>query len=445
VQRELKLRKYYLFAFTAALLLVLVASSWTMSYSDHELGLMFGRTVPRINDRNLKVEEVAHGLYLPAKIAFLGPNDILVTQKVNGTVSRIINGTVLNPPLLDVNVASQAERGMAGITVSKSNTGTIVFLYYTEAESKDGGKALGNRLYRYEFVDNKLVNPKLLLDLPATPGPYHNGGAVTIGPDGNVYVSVGNVNAGCEFVDKNSSCQRVKSKAENYVDGLEPDGRAGILRVTKDGNNVEPGILGNNRSIIKYYAYGIRNSYGLDFDPVTGNLWDTENGPDYGDEVNLVNPGFNSGSANVFGIWKPNGTGLGEVSLKPRHLENFGGKGVYRVPEYTWRNTVGPTAVTFVNTDKLGKQYQNDILVGDVNTGRIYHFDLNEQRTGFKLKGQLEDKIADTDGQNKAIVFGHDFGEVTDIKVGPDGYVYVVVYSQQYGNILKIVPSHINN
>ena len=45
----------------------------------------------------------------------------------------------------------------------------------------------------------------------------------------------------------------------------------------------------------KYYAYGIRNSFGMDFDPVTGNLWDTENGPSYGDEINLVEPGFNSG------------------------------------------------------------------------------------------------------------------------------------------------------
>jgi aldose sugar dehydrogenase len=444
VQRQLNLRKFHLLACIGALLLILVASSCTTSYSSHELGLMFGRTVPKINDRNLKVEEVVQGLYLPTRISFLGPNDILVTQKVNGTVSRIINGTVLAPPLLDVNVASQAERGMAGIAVSKSDAGTYVFLYYTEAESKDGGKALGNRLYRYELINDKLVNPKLLLDLPATPGPFHNGGAVTIGPDGNVYVSVGNINAGCEFTDKNSSCQTVKSKAENYVGGLEPDGRAGILRVTKDGDNVEPGILGNNGYIIKYYAYGIRNSFGLDFDPVTGYLWDTENGPDYGDEINLVNPGFNSGWAKVEGIWKPNGTGLGEVSLKPRHLEDFGGKGLYRVPEFTWRNTVGPTAVTFVNTDKLGKQYQNDILVGDVNTGRIYHFDLNEQRTGFNLKGQLEDKIADTDRENRGIVFGHDFGEVTDIKVGPDGYVYVVVYSQQYGKILKIVPSHIN-
>jgi glucose/arabinose dehydrogenase len=315
-----------------------------------------------------------------------------------------------------------------------------VFLYYTEAESKDDGKVLGNRLYRYEFINDKLINPRLLLDLPATPGPLHNGGAVTIGPDGNVYVSVGDINAACEFTNKNSSCQTVKTKAQNYESGLEPDGRAGILRVTKDGSKVGLGILGHNDFLNKYYAYGIRNSFGIDFDPVTGNLWDTENGPYYGDEINLVNPGFNSGWAKVSGIWKPNGTNAGDVTLKPHHLEDFAGNGKYRTPEFTWRNTVGPTAIAFINSDKLGKQYQNDILVGDVNTGRLYHFDLNEQRTGFNLKGQLADKIADTDRETKDIVFGHDFGEVTDLKVGPDGYVYVVVFSQQYGKILKIVP-----
>ena len=72
-------------------------------------------------------------------------------------------------------------------------------------------------------------------------------------------------------------------------------GRAGILRVTQDGRPVGHGILGPDDPLNKYYAYGIRNSFGIDFDPLTGNLWDTENGPDYGDEINLVRPGFNSG------------------------------------------------------------------------------------------------------------------------------------------------------
>jgi hypothetical protein len=54
-----------------------------------------------------------------------------------------------------------------------------------------------------------------------------------------------------------------------------------------------------------YYTYGIKNNFGIDFDPNTGNLWDAENGPEYGDGLNLVKPGFNSGWITVQGIWKP--------------------------------------------------------------------------------------------------------------------------------------------
>ena len=84
-----------------------------------------------------------------------------------------------------------------------------------------------------------------------------------------------------------------------------PDGRSGILRITQDGKAVGDGILGLIDPLNIYYAYGIRNSFGIDFDPVTGNLWDTENGPEYGDEINLVKPGFNSGWMVVQGIWRP--------------------------------------------------------------------------------------------------------------------------------------------
>ena len=88
----------------------------------------------------------------------------------------------------------------------------------------------------------------------------------------------------------------------------------------------------------------------------------------------------------------------------------------------------------------MGEQFQNDIFVGDVNNGNLYHFDLSEKRTGFVLKGKLSDKVADEKIENKDLILGHNFGEITDIKVGPDGYVYVLVYSQQYGKILKIIP-----
>lgn len=140
----------------------------------------------------LTIERVFKGIRYPSSMAFLGPNDILVLEKANGTVMRIVNGTLLKDPLLDVNVAISDERGMLGMAVSKSGKiPRYVFLYLTESQAKDGDdlqgkKPIGNHLYRYEIEANKLVKGKLLLDLPADPGPHHNAGKVLIGPDNNL-------------------------------------------------------------------------------------------------------------------------------------------------------------------------------------------------------------------------------------------------------------------
>lgn len=144
--------------------------------------------------------------------------------------------------------------------------------------------------------NNTLVNPKLLLDLPATPGPNHNGGVVLVGPDENVYTVIGDL---LTYYDK-----ELGTKTLNLEASEEAVGRGGILRITPEGHTAGNGILGKTHRVDKYYAYGIRNSFGIDFDPLTRNLWDTENGPAYGDEINLVEPGFNSGWAKTQGIWK---------------------------------------------------------------------------------------------------------------------------------------------
>ena len=139
-----------------------------------------------------------------------------------------------------------------------------------------------------------------------------------------------------------------------------------------------------------YYAYGIRNSFGMDFDPITGKLWDTENGPNYGDEINLVEPGFNSGWQAIQGHWNE-GRVAGDIAQIPDDLEDFDGKGKYSDPEYEWSETVGPTALKFLNSDKLGKQYENDMFVGDFNNGNIYHFELNKERTKLNIDSALEE------------------------------------------------------
>ena len=382
-----------------------------------------------ITDPKLKVKVVFEGLKFPTSMAFLGANDILVLQEDNGTVRRIVDGEMMSDPLVNVSVATESGRGMLGIATARhDDDSTRVFLYFVESsivEGESDGKA---RLYRYELKDNSLIDPKLILDLNRT-GIFHNGGKILVGQDEMVYLVVGELN-------------HPGVLTRNIQNGSSPDGTSGVLRVTQEGEPVPGGnILGNIDPLNKYFAYGIRNSFGMDFDPVTGKLWDTENGDRFGDEINLVEPGFNSGFRVVQGIWFPNRLNeslAGDVAPpKPEGLVDFGGKGKYSIPEFTWRPTLGLTSLKFLNSDKLGKQYENDMFVGDFNRGNIFHFDLNKVRTGISLEGTLSDKVADTVSETEDLIFGSGFNGITDIQVGPDGYLYVLSY--YYGTIFKIL------
>jgi glucose/arabinose dehydrogenase len=399
-------------------------------------------TGPIVSHPNLKVQTFFTGLQLPTSMAFLGPDDILVIEKNKGTVDRIVDGKIVKQPLLHVSVATEVEHGMLGIAVAPGDKNVggaggisalasrFVFLYYTEA----GATGVHNTLYRYELVDNHLVNPKLLLSLPAASSNLagensnHNGGKVVIGPDNNVYIVIGDVGGH-------------EGQAQNIKNGGLLDGTSGILRVTQDGKPVGARILGNSSSVNAYYAYGIRNSFGMDFDPLTGKLWDTENGPEYGDEINIVDPGFNSGWSKIQGIWLTSGPKPGPVApTNPgsKLLVDFDGKGKYRAPEFTWLPTIGPTALKFLNSPKLGSPYQNDLFVGDVNTGNLYHFKLNPTRDGLLLNGPLADKVGNTLDELQDVIFGQGFGTITDLQIGPDGYLYVLTLA---GTIYRIVPS----
>ncbi|HZL23951.1 MAG TPA: PQQ-dependent sugar dehydrogenase, partial [Nitrososphaeraceae archaeon] len=421
-----------------------------------------------LSDPTLKIELVASGLDFPTTMAFLGPDDFLILEKNTGNVKRFVNGTLVEKPLLHVVSSIKDERGLLGIAISEKdkndykNVLTVpnkdvthnVFLYYIEC--KDVLKNIGceNSVYRYD-LDNKnnvLINPKFLVGVPSFPDPSHIGGIIDIGPDENLYVTVGNF-------QNTIPVKLYKTKTQNFEDGEPVDGRAGILRLTQDGypvlNANGTGILGNKYPLNAYYAYGIRNSFGIDFDPVTGKLWDTENGPQFGDEINMVESGFNSGSDRVYGIWEADEFGdmlknkNGEsvpVGNNPPNLVDFKGKGHYSPPEFIWGKTIAPTALLFLDSDKLGSKYQNDMFVGSADGGRVFHFDLNEKRDGLVLKGNLTDKIAIDKTEFADILFAEGFIIITDMKQGPDGYPYIVSGLKQsktakFGAVFRIVPS----
>ena len=403
------------------------------------LAFAAGARAQSVDDPSLSIQTVLPpgSLNQPTTLAFLGPNDFLILEKSTGRVRRVLNGALLAAPVLTVPVNSASERGLLGIAIN-TQVPPAVFLYFTEAPLLND-PPIANRVYRYTWNPGlgQLVSPTLILDLPVLSGPNHDGGVLLLGPPGQfpgvgdgaaLYTVVGDLN--------------FNGQLQNNATGAAPDDRSVIFRVLQSGaaapgNPFTPycsvttsqtcasdagcpsGQTCQTR-VSRYYAYGVRNSFGLGIDRVTGSLWDTENGPETMDEVNRVPPGMNSGWIDL----------MGPDSLDPDStagLFNMPGAGLtYSDPEFSWSQTVAPTAIVFPDGSSLGSGYDDSAIVSDNNNGQLYAFALNGLRTGFALTGVLSDLVADSQAQANTALFASGFGAVTDLEVGPDGALYVV-------------------
>ena len=383
---------------------------------------------PSISEPNLTAELVLDGLSSPTSIAFLDENNILSLEK-GGSVRLISNGQLQSQPVLQLQgVESNNERGLLGIEVMDDK----VFLYVTESGAQVEGIPtegdVRNRVYSYAWDGTSLTNPHLLLDLPSGPGTNHQGGKLEIGSDNQLYVIVGEM-------------QR-EGQLQNFQSGPAPDDTGVILRINPaDGSPSAGNPLSSEPTdpLSKYYAYGIRNSFGIDFDPVTGKLWDAENGEDVFDEINLVEPGFNSGWKQVMGPISAN-TGVSESNLV-----NLPGS-QYSDPVFSWAESRGVTDIEFFNSTAFGPSYENGIFVGDITSGTLFYFEPNADRTGLNLVNDplLSDLIADSDDEISAVTFGTGFTGISDIETGLDGNLYVLTYDREaegVGSLYRILPS----
>ena len=381
---------------------------------------------PSINVPSLRAELVLDGLSSPTSIAFLDENNILLLEK-EGSVRLISNGQLQPQPLLQLEgVESNNERGLLGIEVMDDK----VFLYVTESGAQVEGVPtegdVRNRVYSYTWDGTSLTNPQLLVDLPAGPGTNHQGGKLKLGPDNQLYVIVGEM-------------QR-EGQLQNFQNGPPPDDTGVILRVNPaDGSPSSGNPFSSDPAnpLSKYYAYGIRNGFGIEFDPVTGQLWDAENGEDVFDEINLVEPGFNSGWKQIMGPIAAN-PGVSESSLV-----NFPGS-QYADPVFSWSESRGVTDIEFFNSTAFGPSYENGIFVGDITSGTLFYFEPNADRTGVALESDplLSDLIADSDEEISSVTFGTGFTGITDVETSPDGNMYILTFdrgAEGLGSLYRIL------
>lgn len=478
---------------------------------------------PAVVDPNLGVRTVVSGLVTPSTIAFLGPDDFLVAEKNTGRVKRVVDGTPTT--VLDLSVNSASERGLLGIALHPrfpANPG--VYLFWScrssapldadpfrpeEAQCSDDPGAMfglpdsgdllqvplrGNRVDRFEWTGSQLVYDHNLLTFrsfqndgaPDPPGQNdaaqparanHDGGVLAFGPDGKLYVASGDLGRRGQM--QNLRLGPTPPTADDQFGGPSPDNAhlsGVILRLNDDGSTPSDnpffaagaamgGEAGAN--VQRLYAYGLRNTFGIAFDPASGNLWDQQNTDDAFDELNRVERGMNGGWIQIMGpvsriaqfkqieqTLPPSGgipgAQLQQIRWPPSNIADSPQEALSRLfmlpgatysdPEFSWKFAVPPAGIGFLSSSALGPQYRNDLFVGAATPstlgGHLFRLNL----TGNRLKvgvddPRLEDRVADNLAKNditesESLLFGTDFGVSTDIETGPNGNLFVVSLSQ---------------
>jgi glucose/arabinose dehydrogenase len=475
------------------------------------------QAAPTLTDSNLRLRTVVANLALPTSIAFIGANDMLVLEKDTGRVLRVTNG-VVQGTALDLSVNNFSERGLLGIALHP-NFPTIpqVFLYWTcrsataldadpftpeETECSDANMTglpdsnnvlevplLGNRVDRFVWNGSTLTHDKRLITLlafqndgaPTPPGqgddatgPHgqqiargnHDAGVLAFGPDKKLYVQVGDLGRRGQL--QNLPFGPTPPTPDDQFGGPQPDDAhfAGvILRLNDDGSApADNPFFGLGGNLQKVYAYGVRNGFGMAFDPLSGSLWDQENGEDAFDEVNLIERGMNSGWIQITGPLSRIGDykqiettslhhddfpnlqqfrwGPEKIADSPQQAQSrmFALPGShYSDPEFSWKHVLAPAAIGFVGGRALGPQFEGDLLVGfstlDTLGGPLFRFNLTGNRQKIAVDDpRLEDRVADNVTfhemtESESLLLGRDFGIVTDIETGPNGNVFVVSLS----------------
>lgn len=414
--------------------LILIAVGTTQTLSD-----------PRLTRETI----VSSGLTLPIMIAWLNPtdpNDFFVIEKQTGsstprigTVRRVTNG-VISPPLLTFEVSSlNWEHGLLGMELHPDfDQNGYVYFYYTEPDPASPEAILTARLVRYRFDGNQFLDRTEIWSIPIGNVRIHFGGVIRFGPDGKLYLIVGDFH---QFA-------RDVIEVNRSVSGVL--GAGGIYRLNDDGSipSDNPFAYHPDPRIRALYAYGIRNSFGLAFDARTGWLWFTENGPDCYDEINLARPGLNSGWVKIMGPDDRNATYFenGRTAYDANQLIMLP-NAYYSDPAFSWRTPIGVAAMCFLHSARFDPDLRDQCVVGESVNSRLYLFQMNATRNGFVFTDpNLQDRVADTADERNHNSWGTGWGVASDLRIGPDGYLYVVSHlAHRIHRIRPVNPPEIVN
>jgi glucose/arabinose dehydrogenase len=307
------------------------------------------------------VEPVVTNLEIPWSMAFASDGRLFVTERP-GRVRIIEMATRVSELALTIDdVYREGEAGLLGLALDPQFAQTrLVYLYYS-ARLPTGGVV--NRVVRYREAGARLAERAMLLDgIPAAQ--IHDGGRIRFGPDGLLYITAGDA-------ANTSFAQDLGSLAGK------------ILRITRDGTTPRENPFGS-----PVYSYGHRNPQGLDWHPVTGQLWEVEHGNVGNDEVNVIDGGANYGWPRIEGSQSMAGM---------------------RAPLTFYNPAIAPSGTSFYRGDRFPR-FVNNLFAGTLR--------------GTHLLRLIPDGSAPRIASQEVLLNGR-FGRLRDVIPGPDGYLYL--------------------
>jgi glucose/arabinose dehydrogenase len=327
------------------------------------------------------VQTLATGLQIPWALAFTPDGRLFITERP-GRVRVYQNGQLLAEPALTLSdVFTNGESGFLGIGVHPAfSTNRLVYLTYTAITS--GGPVL--RLMRFREVDNRFGEGVVLLDdVPAAN--IHNGSRVKFGSDGLLYVSLGDA-------AEPSVAQDVASLNGKF------------LRLNDDGTSAA-----GNRFASPVYTFGHRNPQGMDWHPVSGDLWATEHGQTGNDEVNVIESGVNYGWPAIEGN-----------QTRPDMV----------TPVVFYNPAVAPSGAAFYRGSAI-PAFRNQLFVATLRGLALLRLTIDGRRVTAQER-LIENR----------------YGRLRDVVSGPDGYLYVCTSNRdgrtspvaEDDRLLRIVP-----
>jgi glucose/arabinose dehydrogenase len=344
-----------------------------------------------------KVTTLASTLHAPWALAFLPDGKILVTEKLPGAFRIVDPQGGLSAPLSGLTAVSTApEFGVLDVALDPHFAVSHV-LFFTFFDWVDGNNSNTNvARARLDQAANALRDVTVIFrSSPAIPSRGNlgaatkTGGRIAIGQDGNLFVTLGDRDgAGASPWD-------VAQKLDNDL--------GKIIRITPDGKPAPGNPFAHTPGALpEIWAYGQRSQEGLAFDPATGQLWETEHGPRGGDELNLIEPGKNYGWPVITHGIDYGGQTVGAGITAHEGMEQ---------PVYYWDPVIAPSGFAFYQGE-LFPDWKHSVLVGG-------------------LGGMVLDRLTLSGGRvvNEEALLTELHSRIRDVRVGPDGAVYVLTDS----------------